>query len=54
MANYYLRDIPDELWRRVKAAAALRGQTVREVLLACLRALAAGEPSKPPPKPQRK
>jgi len=40
--NYLLRNIPEGLWRRAKAAAALRGVTVRELLLSCLRDLAEG------------
>jgi hypothetical protein len=40
--NYLLRNIPDDLWRRAKAAAALKGVTVRELLLSCLRELAGG------------
>ena len=41
--NYLLRNIPEGLWRRAKAAAALRGVTVRELLLSCLRDLAEGD-----------
>ena len=40
--NYLLRNIPEGLWRQAKAAAALRGVTVRELLLSCLRDLAEG------------
>jgi len=40
--NYLLRNIPDDLWRRAKAAAALKGVTVRELLLSCLQELAGG------------
>jgi hypothetical protein len=43
--NYLLRNIPEGLWRRAKAAAALRGVTVRELLLSCLRDLAEGTPT---------
>jgi len=40
--NYLLRNIPDDLWRRAKAAAALKGVTVRELLLSCIQELAGG------------
>ena len=43
--NYLLRNIPEDLWRRAKAAAALKGVTVRELLLSCLRELADGIPA---------
>jgi hypothetical protein len=45
VVNYLLRNIPDDVWRRVKALAALRGSTVRDLLLACLREL--GQASSP-------
>jgi hypothetical protein len=41
--DYFLRNVPEDLWRRAKAAAALKGMTIRELLLSCLRELA--EPS---------
>lgn len=31
--TYLLRDIPDDLWRKVKSKAALKGETLRDVLL---------------------
>jgi hypothetical protein len=31
--TYLLRDIPDDLWRKVKAKAALKGDSIRDVLL---------------------
>lgn len=31
--TYLLRGIPPELWREVKATAALRGESVRDALL---------------------
>lgn len=34
---YTLTQIPPDLWRQVKAAAALKGQTVREWILDVLR-----------------
>jgi hypothetical protein len=43
--NYLLRNVPEGLWRQAKAAAALRGVTVRELLLSCLRDLAEARPS---------
>jgi hypothetical protein len=36
--NYILRDIDDELWKKVKSQAALEGVTVKEVILGLLRA----------------
>jgi hypothetical protein len=47
---YLLREIPDELWRRAKSAAALRGLTMRESLLAALRELADGRAPAAPQK----
>ena len=35
--DYLLRDVPADLWRQAKAAAALRGVTIREVLIDALR-----------------
>jgi hypothetical protein len=40
MANFYLRDIDPDLWRRAKARAASEGRTMRFVLLALLRVYA--------------
>lgn len=31
--TYLLRDVPDDLWRKVKAKAALKGDSIRAVLL---------------------
>jgi hypothetical protein len=36
MATYLFRNIPDELWHRVKVRAAIDGQTMRQVLLDAL------------------
>jgi hypothetical protein len=36
MPNYLLRDVPEDLWRKVKAAAALKGESVRELLIRLL------------------
>jgi hypothetical protein len=38
--DYLLRNVPPDLWRHAKAAAALKGMTIRELLLSCLRELA--------------
>ena len=37
MTAYLLRGIPPDLWRKVKATAALRGESIRDVLLRLLR-----------------
>lgn len=34
--TYLLREIPNDLWRKVKAKAALKGLSLREVLLQAL------------------
>ena len=34
---YFLREVPSDLWRKVKAKAALEGVTVREVIIRLLR-----------------
>lgn len=34
--TYLLRDVPDDLWRKVKAKAAANGETLRDVLLRAL------------------
>lgn len=31
--TYLLRDVPDDLWRKLKAKAALKGESMRDVLL---------------------
>jgi hypothetical protein len=36
MATYLLRDIPDDLWERVKARAAVDGHGARTVILLLL------------------
>ncbi len=36
MSIYLLRDIPDNLWHRVKVRAAMDGRTMRQVLLDAL------------------
>jgi hypothetical protein len=38
--TYLLRDIPPDLWRQVKAKAAIEGVTVRAVILRMLEAYA--------------
>ena len=35
--SYLLRDVPTDLWRQVKAKAALQGEPVRSVILRLLR-----------------
>jgi hypothetical protein len=37
MTSYILRGIPADLWRKVKAKAALDGLSVREVILRMLK-----------------
>jgi hypothetical protein len=37
LSSYIIRGIPGELWRRVKAKAALEGVSVREVILRLLK-----------------
>jgi len=34
--SYILRDIPTDLWRRVKSTAALRGESLKEALIQLL------------------
>lgn len=34
--TYLLRDVPDDLWRKVKAKAALKGESIRDVLVRAL------------------
>lgn len=34
--TYLLRDIPDDLWRKAKSKAALKGESIRDVLLRVL------------------
>lgn len=34
--TYLLRDVPDDLWRKVKAKAALQGESLRDVLVRAL------------------
>ena len=36
MKDYLLRGIPEDLWREVKATAALNGVTIREVIIELL------------------
>ena len=36
MTSYLLRGIPTDLWRKVKAKAALRGESLRDVILRLL------------------
>lgn len=33
MAAYTLKDVDDKLWRKVKSLAALRGMTIKELIL---------------------
>lgn len=35
--TYLLRDVDDAIWRKVKAKAALKGESLRDVLLRALR-----------------
>lgn len=37
MADYPLRNVPNDLWRQVKSKAAYEGRTIRFVLLELLR-----------------
>jgi plasmid stability protein len=37
MISYIIRNIPADLWRQVKARAALEGVSVREVILRMLK-----------------
>ena len=39
--DYILRDIPPELWERVQAVAARRGQTARELIMTAIRSAVA-------------
>jgi hypothetical protein len=34
--EYHLRGVPESLWRRVRATAAMRGETVRAAILRLL------------------
>lgn len=40
--TYLLRDVPNDLWRRVKAKAALRGDSIRDVIVRLLTKYADG------------
>ena len=51
--DYLLRKISDDVWRRAKAAAALRGVTIREILLTCLAELAKTTPANAEPKTKK-
>ncbi len=33
MGSYTLKEVDDKLWRKVKALAALRGMTIKELIL---------------------
>ena len=46
-------DLPDDLHRRAKAAAALQGVTLRDYLIAALTSAVAADEKKPKPKPKR-
>jgi hypothetical protein len=37
--DYLLRGVPDDIWRKAKSIAALRGTTVRELIIQALRDL---------------
>lgn len=41
--TYLFRDIPDDLWRKVKSKAALNGESLRDVLLRLLRQYVSGK-----------
>ena len=36
MTDYTIRQIPDELWRKVKAAAAMEGITIKQYIIKAL------------------
>jgi hypothetical protein len=36
MADYYLKGIDDQLWREVKAVAALQGMSVKDLIIKLL------------------
>ncbi len=36
MAAYTLKEVDDKLWRKVKSLAALRGMTIKELILGLL------------------
>lgn len=40
--TYLLRGIPDDLWRQIKAHAAMHGTTVRELLIDAIREIVKG------------
>lgn len=40
--NYLLRDVDVDLWRRVKAKAAMRGESIRDVIVRLLTKFADG------------
>lgn len=42
MKRYLLNDIPPDSWRRFKAKAALKGRTIRQVLLEAIENYIAG------------
>jgi hypothetical protein len=36
VSDYLLRDVPEDFWRKVKAKAAAKGESVRDVILRLL------------------
>ena len=36
MTSYILREVDEKLWRKVKAIAALRGMTIKELIIELL------------------
>lgn len=36
MTNYLLRDVDPDLWRKLKAKAALKGESIRDVITRAL------------------
>lgn len=46
LVSFILRDIPPDLWRKVKARAALEGTTLRALLLGFLEKYATGKERK--------
>ena len=46
MTDYLLRDIPDDVWRKAKARAALEGTSLRDALLTLLTKYGKGRPVK--------
>jgi plasmid stability protein len=43
LATLYIRDVPEEFHRKVKAAAALRGLTIQQLVVEALKAYIEGK-----------